>query len=116
MVSSQQATVLVVEDERELADTYADWVSTVCGEVLTAYTATTNQLNLPPEYETALKFAVAVDWAPELSVKPSEVVVARAMDAIRNLRVLHSQPVTQIDTRPFRDGGRDYDINGDVHY
>lgn len=31
------ATVLIVEDERQLADTYADWLSTECGTVMTAY-------------------------------------------------------------------------------
>jgi hypothetical protein len=85
-------------------------------KALSTYAAFTTSLNLPPEYQTALKFNLAVDWAPELSVQPAPSVVARARSSMKNMKALHMQPVPGIDARPLHKAGRDYDITGDVHY
>lgn len=83
---------------------------------LAQYTSITNPLNLPPEYETALKFNVAIDWANELGVEPSSVVVARAASSYDNLRALHAQPVKRIHTNILGGQARDYDITGDIYF
>jgi hypothetical protein len=70
-------------------------------KALAQYTNTANSLNLPPEYETALKFNFAIDWANELGVDPSNLVVTRAAETLRNLKALHSVPIPKVDTRPF---------------
>lgn len=83
-------------------------------KALSAYASTAVSLALPPEYETALKYATAIDWAPELSVTVSQEVVARANETKKNLRRLRSQPVQGIRTAPF--GFLDsYDITTDTH-
>jgi hypothetical protein len=70
-------------------------------KALSQYTALTNVLNLPPEYETALKFNLAIDWANALSVEPSQVVVSRAGQTLSQLKVLHSAPVPKVSSAPF---------------
>jgi len=83
---------------------------------LAQYTSITDDLNLPPEYENSLKFNVAIDWANELGVDPSNVVAARAAETYKNLRSLHGQPVKRIHTNIFGGQARDYDITGDIYY
>jgi len=99
----------------EPAGAYSLYLNSI--KSLSAYTALTNSLGLPPEYETALKWNVAVEWAPELSIIPSQIVMGRAAESLRNLKRLHSQPIGGIDARPFRSvEGASYDITGDVIY
>ena len=85
-------------------------------KALAAYSTFAASLNLPPEYETALRFNVAIDWAPELSIQPSAVVAARASGSLKNLKRLHAQPLSNVNSQLFSSPLRDYDINGDVHY
>ena len=53
----------------EPAGAYTLYLNSI--KALSAYTALTNSLGLPPEYDTALKWNTAVEWAPELSIIPS---------------------------------------------
>lgn len=70
-------------------------------KALSQYASTAVSLALPPEYETALKFNVAVDWANELGVEPSGVVAARAVQTLSQLKALHSTPVPRVNAMPF---------------
>lgn len=70
-------------------------------KALAQYTALTNDLSLPPEYETALKFNFAIDWANELGVEPSQVVVARAQITLDNLKALHAIPIPMVRSNPI---------------
>lgn len=79
-------------------------------KALTAYSSTSSSLALPTEYETALKFALAVDWAPELSAQVPQVVAARATDTKSALKRLRAHPVAGIRTAPFGVVGG-FDIN-----
>jgi hypothetical protein len=84
-------------------------------KALAQYTAITNDVGLPPEYETALKFNLAIDWANELGVEPSRVIVGRAAESYKTLRVLHAQPAKRILTNIMGGQARDYDITGDIY-
>lgn len=85
-------------------------------KALAQYTHITNDVNLPPEYETALKFNLAIDWANELGTEPTTVIVARAAESYKNLRTLHSQPPKRVLTNPLGGAGRSYDISGNTFH
>lgn len=65
---------------------------------MTEYTATTEEISLPKEYETALVFNLARDIASEYGVAIPNNVAARAAETVDVLKRLHSQPVPQVRT------------------
>lgn len=77
-----------------------------------AYTSTSDDLGLPPEFEPALKFNLALDLSVEFGREASQITMARAEMSLTTLKRLHAQPVPQISTDPMVAGGG-YDITGD---
>ena len=82
---------------------------------LATYTSLSDALALPPEYESAIKFNLAVDLSEEFGRKLSNVTAKRADDTMKALQRLNAQPVTQINTDPFGACGRRYDITSDTY-
>jgi hypothetical protein len=69
-----------------------------CNEPLSALSSTAQALSLPPGYARALRYALAVELAPEFGIEPSATVVAtrnEAMSAIK--RANKRQPVLTCD-------------------
>lgn len=83
---------------------------------LATYTSVSDDLGLPPEYEPAIKYNLAIDIAPEFGANLDQSIVARATQNIRSLKRLHSQPVPKTSTGIFGVRGQKYDINGDTYY
>lgn len=79
---------------------------------LAQYTSADDDLNLPPEYERALRYALAADLSPEYGGS-DQGLYAVAQQEITKLKKLHSQPVPRISTDPFN-RGRGYNIRSDV--
>jgi len=84
-------------------DTYA--VHIWSHKIFTTYSATTDSLALPPEYEPAIIFNLAIEMAPEYKKEPSGVVVARAQSTLRSLKNMNSHPVPQANTNVVCRGG-----------
>lgn len=68
---------------------------------LGAYTSLSADLALPPEYEPALKFNLAVELAAEFGRDLRPQTAVRATQTLDNLKQLHSHPVPSINTNPF---------------
>lgn len=66
-----------------------------------AYTATDDDLALPPEFEPALKFNLAVELAEEFGKQISPVTATRAQQTLDALKRLHAHPVPQLAVNPF---------------
>ena len=80
---------------------------------LAQYSALTDELDLPPEYQSAIQWNLALELAPEYRGDPSNVVVLRANETLKELESYHSQnnPPAQIQT--YSDGkynGQQYNI------
>lgn len=60
---------------------------------LSAYSATTDTLSLPPGWEEALTFNLAVAWAPEFQIEPPPTVIDRARQSKASIKILNSKPV-----------------------
>jgi hypothetical protein len=82
---------------------------------LAAYTSLSDDVGLPPEYETAIKFNLAVELASEFGRDVTAQTAVRAEQSLSSLKRLHSQPVPQINTNPFGACGRRYDITSDTY-
>lgn len=78
---------------------------------LAQYTSAEDTLNLPPEYERALRYALASDLAPEYGGL-DQGLYAIAQGEIAKLKKLHTQPVPRIDSDPFS-GRQRYNIRSD---
>lgn len=77
---------------------------------LAQYAATTDQLNLPPEYEAALKWCLAVDLAPDYRAEVPATVAFRAREALDKLQALHRE-ITPLDTDVLHSNGGGYRID-----
>lgn len=82
---------------------------------LQTYTSLSTDLGLPPEYEPAIKFNLAVDLAEEFGRQLSPIVLKRADDTLKALKRINAGPVPQINTNPFGGCGRRYDIATDTY-
>lgn len=90
---------------------------------LAQYASADDDLNLPPEYERALRYALAADLALEYGSMDADLapeygsmdanLYAIAQQEIAKLKKLHTQPVPRISTDPFN-RGRGYSIRSDV--
>ena len=80
---------------------------------LAQYTAGAEEIALPPEYQDAIRWSLAIDLAPSFSVEPSRVIVARADEGVKAMKIIHSTPVPRAYTDPIgtRNKGR-FDIYG----
>lgn len=79
---------------------------------LSAVASVSDSLSLPPEYEEAIIWNLAVNLAPEFSMEPPQIVAFRADETLRELQRLHAQPTPQANT-DFLHGRRKFNIFGD---
>lgn len=82
---------------------------------LGAYTSTSDTLTLPPEYEPALKYNLAIVYAPELAVQPYQSTVIMATKTLRNLKRLNTSPAPRISTDPLNTNSSSFDINSGLY-
>lgn len=80
---------------------------------LAQYTSSSNDLNLPPEYEEAIEWNLALRLAPEYLMEAPQTVAMMAQSSFRDLKNLHSRPVPQINTSIMSDQERSYSIYED---
>lgn len=84
-----------------------------CNSVITAFTALTDTVQFPAEYEKAIKFNLAMELAPEYGKEPSQFVVKAASDSLGVVQAINLsarlQPVEFVGMPGV--AGRQYDIN-----
>ena len=62
------------------------------------FSAIDDVLTVPPEYEAAIMWNLAVEMAPEFEKDPSSIVVHRAASTLGTIKLLNAKPVPQIRT------------------
>lgn len=62
----------------------------------TAFAATTDTVSLPPGWEDALAFNLAINMAPEFQTEASNSVVRRAMETRAAIKLLNSAPIMAV--------------------
>ena len=76
-------------------------------KALTVFTSLTNDITLPPGYERALKYCLAVDIAPEYQISAGQDIVALAVEAKAKLKRTNKRPLTlQIDAAALAVSGK----------
>jgi len=74
---------------------------------LTNFASLTDNLTLPPGYERALKYSLAVELAPEYQVSAGQDVIALAIAAKASLKRTNKRPLTlQIDPAALTISGK----------
>lgn len=68
---------------------------------LGAYTSGSDDLALPPEFEPAIKFNLALDLSLEFGKPVEAFIVKRAADTLAALKGMYAHAVPQISTDPF---------------
>lgn len=64
----------------------------------TEYTAPTTTVSLPPEYEPAMVYNLAIEMAPEYGKDPSAMVTTKAISTYRTIRNMNIHPVPTVST------------------
>lgn len=79
----------------------------------TAFTALTDTVSFPPEYERAIKFNLALELAPEYGKEPSQFVLKSANEALNIIQAQNFAAQMQPASFAGMPGvtGRGYDIN-----
>jgi hypothetical protein len=67
-------------------------ITLVHDEAFTALSSVSTVLLLPPGYERALRYALAVELAPEFGKTPSPIVISTAADSFGLLKSRNTQP------------------------
>lgn len=81
---------------------------------LAQYTNSGDNVNLPPEYEEAIEWNLALRLAPDyVGASIPAIVISMAQDSFNKLKTLHAQPIPQISTEISRTRGRTYNIYED---
>lgn len=62
-------------------------------KAITAFTAVTDVLSLPPGYERMLRYNLAIELAPEFSREPSGTVKKNAAESLADIKRLNIQPI-----------------------
>jgi len=75
---------------------------------ISAYTSADSDLNLPPEFDEALTYNLAVSLAAEYGVEASPTVHGRAADLLRKLKRHHSQPTETANANMLKSRGRSF--------
>lgn len=74
-------------------------------QVLQSFATLTTSLSLPPGYERAIIYNLAVEYAPEFGVKVPDAVVALATRSAANIKNLNAPPmIAQVDAGVARLG------------
>jgi len=85
----------------------ASTISLYSRKPLTSFASLTDNLTLPPGYERALKYALAVELAPEYQVSAGQDVIALAIAAKASLKRTNKRPLTlQIDPAALAVSGK----------
>lgn len=79
---------------------------------LASYSSISDDLNLPPEYHTAIKYNLAIAIAPEFGTSVSQEVAVSASETLKSMKRLHSAPVPTVCTNPFKGGGMSWGSGG----
>ncbi len=96
-------------------DTYELHLQSV--KPLAVYSAATDDLALPPEYERAIEYNLAIAIANRYGVQVRQETAMIAADSLKKLKRLHAAPTRRTNTRITGAGvNRDYDIAGDYFY
>jgi hypothetical protein len=83
---------------------------------LPTYTNLSNTVSLPPGYERAIRYNLAVELAPEYAREPSGAIVDRAERAKANIKRTNTYPpALATDPGILRAGDYDYNIDGDTY-
>ena len=77
-------------------------------QILDSYSDGTDDIDLPPEYLTALVYNVARDYASEFEIQVPQNVIARSEETLRILRSLHANPVPVVKTNAAQVGRPNY--------
>lgn len=80
---------------------------------LQSFTSLTDAVNLPPEYQSAIKFHLAIELAPEYGIMPNKVVALQAKAAYDKVIAINAAHRHQSARMEFTPGGR-YNIYTDV--
>lgn len=84
---------------------------------LAVYSSANDDLALPPEYEQAIEYNLAMAVANRSGTSVGQETAMIAADGLKKLKRLHSQPTRRLKTRVTGGGvQRDYDIVGDYFY
>ena len=76
-------------------------------KALTQFSSLTDDIILPPGYERALKYCLAVDIAPEYQISAGQDVIALAVEAKAKLKRTNKRPLTlQIDPAALAVSGK----------
>ena len=67
-------------------------ITLVHDEAFTALASVSTSLSFPPGYERALRYALAVELAPEFGKKPSPIVISTAAESIGLIKARNIQP------------------------
>jgi hypothetical protein len=84
---------------------------------LAVYSSANDSLTLPPEYERAIEYNLAIAIANRYGQSVGQETAMVADDSLKKLKKLHSSPTRRTKTRVSGAGvQRDYDITGDYFY
>ena len=83
---------------------------------IAVYTSGSETIDLPPEYQTYLMWALGRDYASEFKLPVPDNVNFRAMESMKTLKGLHAQPVPQQRTNIIGTGYSRYDITSDRYF
>jgi len=83
---------------------------------LQSFPTATTEIAMPPGYQRAVEYNLALELAPEFGVQPSAIVVRTAADTLRNIATENRRipSLVQESSMITRRGNR-YNIQGDVY-
>lgn len=83
-------------------------------KLLPTFDNLSDNLNLPPGYERAVRYNLAIELAPEYGAEVSRAVAQRADEAKTGIKRINSRPPsTQADYATLQRAGTDYSIYSD---
>ena len=85
-------------------------------KAIASYSNSATTIELPPEYEAAMLWNLAIDMAPEYEREPSAVVAAKASRTLNAIKAVNTI-IPGVDTAVIGGlpKGRNFDINGSLY-